>query len=75
MKKLMNLALAGTMILAAAACQREQLAGSQTAEDGTLEVTTQFVLNVAAAPQTKMSAAAVQQNNRNQQSDCQKNGK
>lgn len=63
MKKLMNLALAGTMILAAAACQREQLAGSQTAEDGTLEVTTQFVLNVAAAPQTKMSAAAVQQNN------------
>ncbi len=63
MKKLMNLALAGTMILAAAACQREQLTGSQTPDNGSLEVTTQFVLNVASAPKTKVSADVVQLNN------------
>ena len=62
MKKLFNLALAGTMILAAAACQREQL-GSQTPEEGMKEVTTQFVLNVTAAPKTKLTADVVQLNN------------
>lgn len=48
------------MILAAS-CQREQLANS-TAQDGVKEVTTQFVLNVAAKSQTKQSADVVQQN-------------
>ena len=62
MKKLFNLALAGTMILAAAACQREQL-GSQTPEEGMKEVTTQFVLNVTAAPKTKLTADVIQLNN------------
>ncbi len=64
MKKLFNLALVGTMVLAAAACQREQM-GSSSVEangNGVKEVTTQFVLNVASAPQTKMSADVVQQN-------------
>lgn len=63
MKKLFNLALVGTMVLAAAACQREQQGGdTQTPVNGE-EVTTQFVLNVASAPQTKMTADAVQMNN------------
>ena len=64
MKKLFNLALVGTMVLAAAACQREQM-GSSSVEangNGVKEVTTQFVLNVSSAPQTKMSADVVQQN-------------
>ena len=60
MKKLFIWVLAGTMILAAS-CQREQLANS-TAQDGVKEVTTQFVLNVAAKSQTKQSADVVQQN-------------
>ena len=63
MKKLFNLALAGTMILAAAACQKEQLTDSETPVNGVNEVTTQFVLNVTAAPKTKMSTDAVQMNN------------
>lgn len=64
MKKLFNLALVGTMVLAAAACQREQVGDSPlpSNEDGVKEVTTQFVLNVASAPTTKMSADVVQQN-------------
>ncbi len=63
MKKLFNLALVGTMVLAAIACQREQVGSSSEAnENGVNEVTTQFVLNVASAPQTKMSADVVQQN-------------
>ena len=61
MKKLFNLALVGTMVLAAAACQREQVGDSPTPVKGE-EVTTQFVLNVTSAPQTKMTADAVQQN-------------
>ena len=64
MKKLFKLALVGTMLLAAAACQREQVGSSslEANENGVKEVTTQFVLNVASAPQTKMSADVVQQN-------------
>lgn len=61
MTKFFKLALAGTMVLAAAACQTEQLDNTVT-RDGVKEVTTQFVLNVAAAPETKMSANAVQMN-------------
>ena len=64
MKKLFNLALVGTMVLAAAACQREQM-GSSSVEangNGVKEVTTQFVLNVASSPQTKMTADVVQMN-------------
>ena len=60
MTKFFKLALAGTMVLAAAACQNEQLVPDET---GVKEVTTQFVFNVAAAPSTKMSADIVQQNN------------
>ena len=65
MKKLFNLALVGTMVLAAAACQREQVGDSspEANENGVKEVTTQFVLNVTSAPQTKMSTTAVQMNN------------
>ena len=64
MKKLFNLALVGTMVLAAAACQREQVGSSslEANENGVVEVPTQFVLNVASTPQTKMSADVVQQN-------------
>lgn len=64
MKKLLNLALVGTMVLAAVACVREQAGDSPlpSNEDGVKEVTTQFVLNVASAPTTKMSADVVQQN-------------
>lgn len=61
MNKLFIWALAGTMILAAS-CQREQQFTDSTGKDGVKEVTTQFVLNVAAAPTTKMTADAVQQN-------------
>lgn len=61
MKKLFIWALAGTMILAAS-CQREQQFTDSTGKDGVKEVTTQFVLNVAAAPSTKMTAGVVQQN-------------
>lgn len=64
MKKLFNLALVGTMVLAAVACQREQVGSSsvEANENGVKEVATQFVLNVASAPSTKMSADVVQQN-------------
>ena len=62
MKKLFKLALVGTMVLAAAACQREQLAPTEAPEEetGVKEVVTNFVLNVAAAPETKMTAEVVQ---------------
>ena len=64
MKKLFNLALVGTMVLAAAACQREQVGSSSVdaSGNGVKEVTTQFVLNVASSPQTKMTADVVQMN-------------
>lgn len=64
MKKLFNLALVGTIVLAAAACQREQMGSSSVdaSGNGVKEVTTQFVLNVASSPQTKMTADVVQMN-------------
>jgi len=62
MKKLFNLALAGTMILAALACQREPAGLNEADNGGVKEVTTQFVLNVASAPKTKLTADMVQQN-------------
>ena len=61
MKKMFIWALAGTMILAAS-CQREPVTEDSKVQNGVKEVTTQFVLNVAAAPTTKMTADAVQQN-------------
>lgn len=63
MKKLLNLALVGTMVLAALACQRENPGLNGAEDNGVREVTTQFVLNVTAAPQTKMLPSVVQQNN------------
>ena len=64
MKKLFHLAFVSTMVLAAAACSREQLAVSQAPEQetGVKEVTTQFVLNVTSATQTKQTADVVQRN-------------
>lgn len=64
MKRLFNYVLTGTLFLSTMACQQEQLdpnGGIDNTEAS--EVTTQFVLNVSAAPSTKMSADAVQQNN------------
>lgn len=62
MNRIFNLVLMSTVVLAAVACQKERQE-NDTPEDGVKEVTTQFVLNIAAAPTTKMSAAAVQQAN------------
>ena len=63
MNKLINLALAGTMILAALACQREPAGlNDEAAEGGVREVTTQFVLDIASAPTTKQTADVVQLN-------------
>lgn len=60
MKKLVTLfALSALAVLAG--CQRE-IANDTQEDTGVKEVTTQFVLNVAAVPQTKMSADVVQQN-------------
>lgn len=61
MKKLFNLLLVSTAVLAVAACQREQQV-TETAEEGVKEVTTQFVLNIASAPTTKQTADVVQLN-------------
>ena len=59
-KSLFILSLAALATLAG--CQREDdLLKNPVENGGVQEVTTQFVLNVAAAPQTKMSAEAVQQ--------------
>ena len=63
MKKFFNLALAGTMVIAAASCQKGQLAGSDASGNTLQEISTQFVLNVTAAPKTKMTPDVVQQNN------------
>lgn len=57
----LKLFAASALLLAAAACQREKVANT-TDSNEVKEVTTQFVLNVAAAPATKMSADAVQLN-------------
>ena len=61
MKKIFSFLLVSAAVLAMAACQKEQQA-VDTPENGVKEVTTQFVLNIAAAPSTKMTADAVQQN-------------
>ena len=61
MKKFLNLLLVSTAVLAAASCQKQQQVADTS--DGVKEVTTQFVLNIAAAPTTKMTASAVQQAN------------
>ena len=61
MKQIFNLLLASTLVLVAAACQHEPQVNN-TSENEVKEVTTQFVLNIAAAPTTKMTADAVQQN-------------
>lgn len=61
--KLSRLALLGLLVLGGAAvgCQRESVIDDNpNYNPETKEVTTDFVLNVAAAPQTKMSAEAVQ---------------
>lgn len=62
MKKIFSFLLVSAAVLAMAACQKEQQA-VDTPQDGVKEVTTQFVLNIAAAPTTKMTASAVQQAN------------
>lgn len=64
MKRFFNYALMGTLFLASVACQREP-AGSNGVSDNSdaAEVTTQFVLNVSAAPTTKMGADVVQLDN------------
>ena len=61
MKKIFSFLLVSAAVLAMAACQKEQQAAVDTPQDGVKEVTTQFVLNIAAAPSTKMTAEAVQQ--------------
>ena len=63
MKQLINYVLTGTLILAAMACQREPLTPNGGLEGSDVkEVTTQFVLNIASAPTTKMTADVVQLN-------------
>lgn len=65
MKYYFKLVLVGAIVLTAAACAREPLAPEETqaqAETGVKEVTTQFVLNVASAPSTKMTTDVVQLN-------------
>lgn len=64
MKRLFNYVLTGTICLATMACQQEQLdPNGVTNVPDDEEVPTQFILNVSAAPTTKMSAEAVQQDN------------
>ena len=65
MKNIFNLLFVSALLLAAAACQREQLVNT-TDTNEVKEVMAQFVLNIAAPGQeakTKMSADVVQQNN------------
>ena len=63
MKKIFNFLLVSAAVLATVACQREPQVSNAVPETGVKEVATQFVLNIAAAPTTKMTADAVQQNN------------
>lgn len=64
MKRLFHYVLTGTLCLATMACQQEQLDPNGVTNDPDVqEVSTSFILNVSAAPTTKMSADAVQQNN------------
>ncbi|MBO4585820.1 MAG: hypothetical protein J5675_04390 [Bacteroidales bacterium] len=60
MRKL-YLILAVSALAALVACQRENEVVQTPGENGVTEVTTQFVLNVGAAPKTKMTADVVQQ--------------
>ncbi len=61
MKTLTKLAFLGAIALAAVGCQKELVSNVVPEDDSTpREVTTQFVLNVASAPQTKQSATTVQ---------------
>ena len=62
MKKIFSFLLLSAAVLAMAACQKQQQAVDTPPNNGVKEVTTQFVLNIAAAPSTKMTATAVQQN-------------
>lgn len=63
MKRLFHYVLTGTLCLATMACQQEQLDPNGVTNDPDVqEVSTSFILNVSAAPTTKMSADAVQQN-------------
>ena len=60
MKRLFNYVLTGTLCLATMACQQEQLDPNGVTNDPDVqEVSTQFILNVSAAPTTKMSADSV----------------
>ena len=53
MKRLFNYVLTGTLFLSAMACQQEQLdPNGGIGNTDASEVTTQFVLNVSAAPST-----------------------
>ncbi len=64
MKRLFHYVLTGTLCLVTMACQQEQLdPNGVTNVPDDEEVPTQFILNVSAAPTTKMSAEAVQQDN------------
>lgn len=64
MKRLFHYVLTGTLCLATMACQQEQLDPQGVTNDPDVqEVSTSFILNVSAAPTTKMSADAVQLNN------------
>ena len=62
MKKIFSFLLVSAAVLAMAACQKEQQVNDAVDDSGVKEVTTQFVLNVAAKPQTKQTADVVQLN-------------
>lgn len=61
MKKTVKFLSVSIMALTIVSCQEDPLNGSSE-EGGVREVTTQFMLNIASAPTTKMTAEAVQQN-------------
>lgn len=63
MRKMMRMAVCAAAVLTAAACQRERVDEnvSPLYNSETKEVTTNFMLNVAAQPKTKMTAEAVQE--------------
>ena len=62
MKHLTKIFLLGTIVLGAAACQRELVEGTDNPNYNaeTREVVTSFVFNIAAQPQTKQNAASIQ---------------
>jgi len=64
MKHLTKLIPTAALVLMALGCQREQVVKDNPSplyDPETKEVTTQFVLNIASAPQTKQTAEVVQQ--------------